>query len=921
MDVRVLGSVEVVGDDERVVTLAARQQRLLAALVARPGETCSTDSLIEAVWGASRPTSEAKALQVYISRLRRALQEAGRIRTEGRAYSLELKPGALDAVTFEGLLEDARASAAEGNDKLALSLLDRGLALWRGRAYGELAYEDFARAEAERLDELRLLAAEERAEAMLRLGRHAELLPELRSLAVAEPLRERLQEQLMVALYRCGRQTEALEAFTSFRFRLRRDLGLEPGAGLRELQRRILDHDPALTRPLAEEELAAGLPSPPNRLVGRDRELRELAGHLRREDTRLLVLTGAGGSGKTRLALEVARQNASVFADGAALVELAPLRDSGLVPGAIAAAVGVHNQLGDPLETLTAALRSRELLLVVDNAEHVRDAAPLYVDLLASARRLKLLVTSRSVLHLSGERVYPVEPLGEDAATKLFRERAQGAEPRFQPKASDDPTIHRICERLDRLPLAIELAASRIRMLTPVELLERLDTRLPLLTGGPQDLPARQRTLRATIDWSYELLDGDAQRDLVGLAVFAGGFTLEAAEAVVVTAPNRLASLLDHNLIERTTYAERSRYRMLETIREHALERLHEQRRNALMRRLAEYLVALSDSLQPEDWTGRGYPSQVLADEFHNMRVAITWALALREPELALRLATDFRWFGFARVGAQVERSRWLDAGLRTKGIVSPETRARALDAAGRIALILGDFEKSASLAEECIGVFRELGEGESTFEPLLVMGMATSGSGDLRRAKALFEEGLALARLMSDSVRVHRALHALAEVELELGNLREAAVQLEQCAAFARAAREPAHLSSVLTGLADVALMSGDLPRSARLHRESIQVVRQARLWPSPGIVYSIGGLAAVAALAGRAERAARLWGGVEHLEREWGTPLNNPERRRYERIVSSALGVPARSDPGAEPASVASAEEIVEEALKDDD
>jgi predicted ATPase len=696
----------------------------------------------------------------------------------------------------------------------------------------------------------------------------------------------------MVALYRCGRQADALEAFTSTRIRLRDELGLEPGTVLRELQRRILEHDPTLAADSVADEPSTDLPSPPNRLLGRERELGELGGLLHRDDVRLVVLTGAGGSGKTRLALEVARQNAGLFANGVALAELGPLRDPGLVPGIIAGAVDIREQAGDPVAALTAALRPREMLLVIDNAEHLREAAALYVDLLAAAPRLKLLITSRAVLHLSGERVYPVEPLAQDAAMALFRERAQAAEPRFEAGESESPVIHGICERLDRLPLAIELAATRIRMLSPAELLEALDARLPLLTGGPQDLPARQQTLRATIDWSYELLDQRSRRDLVGLAVFAGGFTLEAAQAVVGAGPNSIATLLDHNLIQRMTNADRSRYTMLETIRENALERVGDRRRNSLMRRLAEFLVAQAQAIAPQDWTGRGSPAEVLAVEFHNMRVALAWALERHEAALALGLATEFRWFRFAQAGAHVERSRWLDEALRASGDVPPEIRARALDSAARIALILGDFDKSARLAEQCIRAYRELRNDRAEFEALHVLGAATSRTGDLERGRSRHEEALALARRISDRVRVHRALHALAEIELELGNLDEASQQLEQCVAFAREAGEPAHLSSVLCGLADAALMRGELARAASLHRESIQVVQRARLWPAPGVVYSVGGLAAVAALAGQAERSARLWKGVEALEREWGTPLNDPERKRYAAIVSTALG-----------------------------
>src|SRR6266540_813049 len=545
VEIRVLGPVELVGADGPV-RLAAMPRRLLAALVADRGKTRTVDVLIEALWADRPPRDAAKVLQLYVSRLRKALPKGAWIRTDSSGYALQLEEEVLDAARFERLLAEARSVGEEGN-ALAVSLFGRALSLWRGQAFGELAYEDFARAEAERLEELRLLAVEERSEAQLRLGRHAAVVGQLRELAVAHPVRERMQAQLMLALYRCSRQAEALDVYASLQVRLREELGLEPGDELRALQRRILQHDPTLAVASAATERLAGLPAPPNRLLGRERDLGELRRLLLHERVRLLVLTGAGGSGKTRLAVEAAGQAASSFANGACLVELAPLRDPELVLGAIARALALDAVPGkDPNETLAEALRPRELLLVLDNAEHLRAAAPLYVRLLAQAPRLSLLVTSRAVLHLSGEYVYPVEPLAEPAAVALFTERAREADARFQP-ASDEQAIRQICRRLDGLPLALELTASHTRTLTPSELLDRLEPRLPVLTGGPRDLPARQQTLRATLEWSFDLLDEDEAHDLMRLAVFDGGCTLEAAEAVCETTIDRLSAFVDHN--------------------------------------------------------------------------------------------------------------------------------------------------------------------------------------------------------------------------------------------------------------------------------------------------------------------------------------------------------------------------------------
>src|SRR5919201_7038724 len=350
VEIRVLGPVELGGATGKLPLTAEKQRRLLAALAASAGAACATYVLIDALWGPSPPASADKLLQVYVSQLRKLLQPAA-IRRRGSTYALDLDGAAVDAVRFERLLEEGRAESKSGNPALAASLLRRALALWRGRAYGEFAYEDFAREEAERLEELRLAAREESFEAELALGRHTDRLPELCSLAAEHPLRERLQAQAMLALYRCGRQSEALDVYAALHARLRDDLGLEPGQDLRELQRRILLHDPELDAAPAVGP-AGALPAPSNRLVGRDQELRELRDLLASTDVRLLVLTGAGGSGKTRLALEAAHDAGGAFTDGAFFVDLTPVRDPREVIGAISSAVGVPEQPGDPLETL-----------------------------------------------------------------------------------------------------------------------------------------------------------------------------------------------------------------------------------------------------------------------------------------------------------------------------------------------------------------------------------------------------------------------------------------------------------------------------------------------------------------------------------------------------------------------------------------
>jgi predicted ATPase/DNA-binding SARP family transcriptional activator len=863
VEVRVLGPVEIVGEDGPVPLGALKQRRLFAALVIYAGEASSADVLIEAVWGPSPPASARKLLQMYISQLRKALPAPARICTHASGYALELEDESLDAARFERLLSEGRAASRAGNPALAASLLRRALGLWRGEAYSDFAYEEFARGEADRLEEQRLEAVEERIEAELALGRHAEVLPELRSLATGHPTRERFQTQAMLALYRCGRQSEALDLYSRARVRLLDELGLEPSAELRQLQRRILEQDPELAAASDAGAEASTLPSPPNRLLGRRRELIELRELLRRNHVRLLVLTGAGGSGKTRLALEAAHAAAQSFANGVAFADLAPLRDSALVVGTIARALGITDDSDrEPLETLASALRGRELLLVVDNAEHVRAAAPSFVELLARAPRLTLLVTSRVVLHLSGEHVYPVEPLAAEPAVALFLERACEAEPRFRPDASDEQAIRRICERLDGLPLAIELAASRVRTLAPAELLQRLDPRLPLLTGGPRDLPARQQTLRATLEWSYDLLDAEERRHLAGLAVFAGGCTLEAAEAVCGTTPERLSSLLDANLLLRIATGNRSRYSMLETIREYAAERLDALADvDVLRRRHAEYFLDLAQSANlSTDSRGEQRHGLVVAEQA-NLRAAIDRAAAVDDVELALQLAVALE--NFWVTNDPFEGVRRFETLLAGAGNVSARLRARALRALGSSAVMTGQHELAEDAFRKSLAGHRAVGDELGVGISLHRLGTSAATLGQPARARAPLEESLAIFGRHGFRKGELQAIGSLGFLARRQGDTDRAVTLLEQSAVMAAEEGFTWWEATIRANLAELALAQ-DRPDDAAAHAgQALRLGR--RIGDRQTNLYALGYLACAAAENGDAYRAGRLWGAVD--------------------------------------------------------
>jgi predicted ATPase len=573
-------------------------------------------------------------------------------------------------------------------------------------------------------------------------------------------------------------------------------------------------------------------------------------------------LAGAGGSGKTRLALEAAREAAPSFANGVALADLAPLRDPALVVGTLARALGVTEASDEgPLETLAAAIRARELLLLVDNAEHVRAAAPSFVELLARAPRLTLLVTSRVVLHLSGEHVYPVEPLAAEPAVALFLDRAGEAEPRFRPDAAEEPAIRRICERLDGLPLAIELAASRVRALTPADLLDRLDSRLPLLTGGPRDLPARQQTLRATLEWSYDLLDADERRDLAGLAVFDGGSTLEAAEAVCGTTPDRLSSLLDANLLFRVATGTGSRYSMLETIREHAAERLEALAdAEVVRRRHADYFLDLAQSanLASEPSAGGEQRHDVVISEQSNIRAAIDWATATGDVALALELTVALE--NFWTTSDPFEGVHRLETLLARAGDVPRRLRARALRALCSAASMTADLELAERAIRESLDLFRAIGDELDVGNLLHRLGMSAINRGEPARAREPLEESLAIFRRHGYRRGEAVAIGGLGYLAQHEGDADQAEALLEQSAAMAAEEGFTWWEANTRANLAELALTQ-DRPDDAAVHAG--QALRLSRRIGDRQInVYALAYLACTAAEKGDAHRRPPLGG-----------------------------------------------------------
>ncbi len=845
----ILGPLVVLDGDQPIPLGGAKERAVLATLALDAGRVVPIDRLVDVVWTDEPPRTAVKTVQNYVLRLRKRLAPSLLIETVTRGYLLRAGPDTTDVGVVARLRAEADSAARSGDVERRLACLQEALALWRGRSLSEFASVPALAGEAARLDELRTVLREDAMDAELAAGRHQELVAELESQVSANPLRERLWTQLMLALYRSGRQADALNAYRRARTVLVEQLGIEPSPQLRALERSILEQDPSLGAPVAGAPSVSRslLPQTITSLIGRQDDVDEVLELV--QGSPLVTLTGVGGIGKTRMALAVGE--AWVRATGCPvwLVELAPLDNGAAVATTVAAAVSpasATSAAGDPLGVIVEALDRQSGLLILDNCEHVIDQATAFADtLLRRCRSVRVLATSRERLAITGERVWPVPALaapdsssltGQDDPSEipsvlLFCERASSATPGLSFDRSALLQVAEVCHRLDGVPLALELAAAQLPVLSLGELLERLDDPFTVLGGGGRTSLPQHRTLQAAMDWSHGLLDPPARLVFRRLSVFPGAFSLADAEAISVDrslAPtvvfpvlSVLQGLVNKSLVTVDSQLGARRFRMLQTVREYArvqLDRAGES--GETRRRHLHHLVSIAQIPEPALIADIDRIAGYVAD----LRAGVDWGLSNGEASTVARMLTS-AW-AFLRARTPLEGRQWLQTALSTEPRPGGADRAYALIALAHLRLLAYELDSARDAAEEAFRIASRLDDKRLLARALLAMGRPAHLGDDLATASHWYERALVVAQDANDTFVAAKLMHHLGVLLTDQGQYVHGIRRLD-AAAEAFAAFESVDEAAVLSSRGLVAYRLRDLETAADTLGRAVQRFR----------------------------------------------------------------------------------------------
>lgn len=894
----ILGPIEIKVDGRSIPLPGGHARSLLGLFLLNPNRILSADDLIDALWRDNAPRTAPNVLQAHVVSLRRALRAGdealvARLETHPSGYRLRVEPHESDAEVFDAEVADAERLAPR-DPLAAVDELRRALARWRGTIDAGGPESSDAAGAIARLEELRLDASEKLAELNLELGRARDVAADLEPLARQHPFRERFHALLMIALYRSGRQAEALAAYRSARDALVDELGVEPGPELRALELAVLRHEPGLMgiTPGVPPTLDGGrvtgssnagaaaihdMPSVETSFVGRQAEITSVVERLAVE--RLITVTGVGGAGKTRFAIQAAAHALERFPDGAWFVDLTPVPDGERMELAIAAGLGIAEQAGRGIpETVIEGLGDARRLLILDNCEHIVEACARFAEaLLEGAPALTILATSREPLRLSSEVLWRLAPLDLPAATnlgggdpaasdavRLLLDRAGRVRPGRAWTDADLEAMARICHRLDGLPLAIEMAAARLRVLEPQDVLDRLDDRFRLLTDGGRTAIPRHRTLRATLDWSYELLEGGDQAILRRMSAFATAVPPAAVQVICggpdVDAVEAVFRLADRSLAITTVGPDgRSRFGLLDTVREYGRVQLRASgEEQATAQRHLAYWIAFATAAFERRHDDRDQQADALEREIGELRLALDRAQALDDGS-GLALAGRLGWF-WAHHTHLTEGRRLLDRAL--SGSAGDELdRARCLCATGALAAMQGEAELAFEAFDAGLAILRRRGETLEECAALDDLGWGRFFIGDNDGAEAAFERAVGLADQAAIPGLIRRTNAGLCQVLVAKGDVGRARARAEQLVRIAGGDLWTSHLAHHF--LADVALMAGDSDGALAPYRTALVLAH--RMGNPLETALELQGVAMALAGAGDPELAIRINGAAE--------------------------------------------------------